>query len=65
MSSDYKTVTQHGKVKISINIDKNTLEKIDGDVKARGLTRSDWFTLASIYFLQIEEHRKKEKEKES
>ena len=62
MSSDYKTLTQQGKAKISINIDKGILEKIDLDVKSRGTTRSDWFAIASMYFLQKEEHLKKEKE---
>lgn len=47
-----KQVTHDGKVKVSLNFDPNLLLKIEKERKERGLTRSAWFNVASMYYLQ-------------
>lgn len=61
MTKQYKTVTSDGKVKLSMNIDKSLLQKIDVDCGSKGVRRSDWITIASMYYLQKEEKEKENK----
>ncbi len=44
-----------GKTKISFNIDKNLLDKIDMDIKEKGMRRSDWIIVACKWYLMREE----------
>lgn len=60
MTKDYKTVTSDGKVKVSMNIDKTLIHKIDDDCKSKGMRRSDWITVAAMYYLQKDDRNKKE-----
>ena len=47
-----KAVTCDGKVKVSINFDPNLLQEIEKERKERRLTRSAWFNVAAMYYLQ-------------
>jgi metal-responsive CopG/Arc/MetJ family transcriptional regulator len=55
MTKQYKTVTSDGKVKLSMNIDKTLIQKIDIDCELKRIRRSDWITIASMYYLQKED----------
>ena len=61
MTKQYKTVTSDGKVKLSMNIDKTLIQKIDIDCELKGMRRSDWITIASMYYLQKDDRDKENK----
>lgn len=46
-----------GKTKISFNIDKSLLERIDIDIKEKGMRRSDWIIVACKWYLMKEENQ--------
>ena len=47
-----KSRTADGKIKISINIPKQLLEKLDLDRETKNYTRSLWFVMAAMEKLQ-------------
>lgn len=54
-----KLVTHDGKVKVSLNFDPNLLLEIEKERKERGLTRSAWFNVAAMYYLQKNKREEK------
>ena len=58
-----KQITHDGKVKVSLNFDPNLLLEIEEERKERGLTRSAWFNIAAMYYLQKNKKEEKIKQK--
>lgn len=58
-----KQITHDGKVKVSLNFDPNLLIEIEKERKERGLTRSAWFNVAAMYYLQKNKKEEKIKQK--